>query len=410
MTLGGSFDTFRDNDGAPPTRFQRSGYLLGQPLKSLDPGLHLGPELPRLHQRKGPSFLKPGRIGVKRESSDPDGTYETTKKEVTKAAKRLKDDKGGGTGRIAVYFVSWWGLNIIFNVYNKKVLNVYPFPWLTSVMALFAGTVIMLGSWMTGCIQAPDTDMQFWQNLFPVAVAHSIGHVAATISMARSAVAFTQIIKSAEPAFSVVLSRLFLGERYPLPVYLSLLPVVGGCCLSAVTELNFDMIGFLGANVSNVAFVFRNFFSKRGMSKKVSGLNYYGCLCIMSLAILTPFAIAIEGFHNWNVGWQTASRAIGPPFLWWVIAQSVFYHLYNQVSYMSLDQISPLTFSIGNTMKRVSVIAASIFIFKTPVQPVNLIGAAIAIFGTFLYSQVDKRLFAVNSLTVPFFCRQTSEN
>lgn len=70
-------------------------------------------------------------------------------------------------------------------------------------------------------------------------------------------------------------------------------------------------------------------------------------------------------------------------------AQSVFYHLYNQVSYMSLDQISPLTFSVGNTMKRISVIVSSIIIFRTPVQPVNALGAAIAILGTFLYSQVN---------------------
>lgn len=78
--------------------------------------------------------------------------------------------------------------------------------------------------------------------------------------------------------------------------------------------------------------------------------------------------------------WGTTSR--------WVVVQSVFYHLYNQVSYMSLDQISPLTFSIGNTMKRISVIVSSIIIFHTPVQPINALGAAIAILGTFLYSQV----------------------
>ena len=79
---------------------------------------------------------------------------------------------------------------------------------------------------------------------------------------------------------------------------------------------------------------------------------------------------------------------VSTKFCRWVAAQSVFYHLYNQVSYMSLDQISPLTFSVGNTMKRISVIVSSIIIFRTPVQPVNALGAAIAILGTFLYSQV----------------------
>jgi solute carrier family 35 protein E1 len=77
-------------------------------------------------------------------------------------------------------------------------------------------------------------------------------------------------------------------------------------------------------------------------------------------------------------------------FFWfvcrWILAQSVFYHLYNQVSYMSLNKISPLTFSIGNTMKHVTVIMSSIIIFHTQVRPIDAIGAAIAIIRTFLYS------------------------
>lgn len=74
-------------------------------------------------------------------------------------------------------------------------------------------------------------------------MAHTIGHVAATVSMSKVAVSFTHIIKSGEPAFSVLVSRFFLGEVFPVPVYLSLLPIIGGCALAAVTELNFNMTG-----------------------------------------------------------------------------------------------------------------------------------------------------------------------
>lgn len=74
-------------------------------------------------------------------------------------------------------------------------------------------------------------------------MAHTIGHVAATVSMSKVAVSFTHIIKSGEPAFSVLVSRFLLGETFPVPVYLSLLPIIGGCALAAVTELNFNMIG-----------------------------------------------------------------------------------------------------------------------------------------------------------------------
>ncbi|GFP90000.1 glucose-6-phosphate/phosphate translocator 1 chloroplastic [Phtheirospermum japonicum] len=292
--------------------------------------------------------------------------------------------------KIGIYFATWWGLNVIFNIYNKKVLNAYPFPWLTSTLSLAAGSLIMLISWALRIAETPKTDLDFWKSLFPVAVAHTIGHVAATVSMSKVAVSFTHIIKSGEPAFSVLVSRFILGETFPPAVYLSLLPIIGGCGLAALTELNFNMIGFMGAMISNLAFVFRNIFSKKGMKgKSVSGMNYYACLSIMSLLILTPFAIAVEGPQMWAAGFKEALSQIGPQIVWWMAAQSIFYHFYNQVSYMSLDEISPLTFSIGNTMKRISVIVSSIIIFQTPVQPVNALGAAIAVLGTFLYSQVN---------------------
>lgn len=74
-------------------------------------------------------------------------------------------------------------------------------------------------------------------------MAHTIGHVAATVSMSKVAVSFTHIIKSSEPAFSVLVSRFILGESFPMPVYLSLVPIIGGCGLAALTELNFNMTG-----------------------------------------------------------------------------------------------------------------------------------------------------------------------
>ena len=67
--------------------------------------------------------------------------------------------------------------------------------------------------------------------------------MAATVSMSKVAVSFTHIIKSGEPAFSVLVSRFLLGETFPVPVYLSLIPIIGGCALAAVTELNFNMVG-----------------------------------------------------------------------------------------------------------------------------------------------------------------------
>ncbi|KAG6487788.1 glucose-6-phosphate/phosphate translocator 1, chloroplastic-like [Zingiber officinale] len=364
----------------------------------------VGPRVPFLCEvvrsslsARKPLYLTPNRVLC---SAKPRGPFSETRAHeasrndaVRLSSKEESRSAAAQKLKIGFYFATWWALNVVFNIYNKKVLNAFPYPWLTSTLSLAAGSLIMLAFWAARVTEPPKTDLGFWKSLIPVAVAHTIGHVAATVSMSKVAVSFTHIIKSGEPAFTVLVSRFLLGEAFPLSVYLSLLPIIGGCALSALTELNFNITGFMGAMISNLAFVFRNIFSKRGMTgKSVSGMNYYACLSLLSLVILTPFAIAVEGPKVWAAGWQKAITEIGPHFVWWVVAQSVFYHLYNQVSYMSLDEISPLTFSVGNTMKRISVIVSSIIIFRTPIQPVNALGAAVAILGTFLYSQVTRAL------------------
>lgn len=45
-----------------------------------------------------------------------------------------------------------------------------------------------------------------------------------------------------------------------------------------------------------------------------------------------------------------------------------------QVSYMILQRVSPVTHSIGNCVKRVIVIIASVIVFQNPMSKQNMIG------------------------------------
>lgn len=54
---------------------------------------------------------------------------------------------------------------------------------------------------------------------------------------------------------------------------------------------------------------------------------------------------------------------------------------------MVLDQnVSPVTFSVGNTMKRVAVVVSAVLFFRNPVSALNWVGSFTAIVGTLLYS------------------------
>lgn len=323
-------------------------------------------------------FSSRAATGAPQESS-PDGEIE-----VAKPSKNMK---------LAVVFGLWYFQNIVFNIYNKKALNIFPYPWLLASFQLLCGSVWMFILWSLKLQPCPKIDKTFIVALLGPALFHTVGHISACVSFSKVAVSFTHVIKSAEPVFTVLFSS-FIGDSYPLKVWLSILPIVFGCSLAAVTEVSFNFGGLWGAMISNVGFVLRNVYSKKSLQnfKEVNGLNLYGVISIISFLYLFPVAVVVEG-SQWVSGYHKAIASIGNPstFYLWVMVSGIFYHLYNQSSYEALDDISPLTFSVGNTMKRVVVIIASVLVFKNPVRPLNALGSAIAIFGTFLYSQATAK-------------------
>ncbi|KAM1042646.1 hypothetical protein ACFX2A_034801 [Malus domestica] len=70
------------------------------------------------------------------------------------------------------------------------------------------------------------------------------------------------------------------------------------------------MIGFMRAMISNLAFLFRNIFSKKGVKGKfVNGMNYYACVSMLFLLILIPSAIVVEGPKMWGCWMEHSSYA-----------------------------------------------------------------------------------------------------
>lgn len=291
--------------------------------------------------------------------------------------------------KLPAYILLWYAFNIIFNILNKSTLNAFPCPWLISTLQLAASGVFMLFLWVTKLQPTPKVDKPFLVALLPVALFHTVGHVSACVSFSQVAVSFAHIVKAAEPVFSVLLSWPLLGIVYPWYVWGSLFPIVAGCSLSAMKEVSFSWGGFNNAMISNVGMVLRNIYSKKSLNdyKDVDGINLFGLISIVSLLYCAPAAVFAES-HVWGPAWDKAAANLGQAALLQLLAVSgLFYHLYNQASYMVLDQgISPVTFSVGNTMKRVAVVVSSVMFFRNPVSFMNWLGSGVAILGTYLYS------------------------
>ncbi|CAD7700900.1 unnamed protein product [Ostreobium quekettii] len=252
-----------------------------------------------------------------------------------------------------------------------------------------ASSLFMCCLWISGIQKKPQVSVALFKALLPVALFHTIGHVSACVSFSKMAVSFAHIVKSAEPIFSVALSGPLLGEVYPFYIWLSLVPIAFGCSLAAMKEISFSWLGFNNAMVSNLGMVLRGIYSKKTLVdfKSIDGINLFGLISVVSLLYCLPAAALVEG-AQWSSAWNTVTSNMGPSQLYLLLGTSgLFYHLYNQASYMVLGLgITPVTFSVGNAMKRVAVVVSSVLFFRNPVSLFNWIGSSVAILGTYLYS------------------------
>ncbi|GAY47374.1 hypothetical protein CUMW_104120 [Citrus unshiu] len=184
--------------------------------------------------------------------------------------------------------------------------------------------------------------------ILPLALVHTLGNLFTNMSLGKVAGSFTHTIKATEPFFSVLLSAMFLGEFPTLWVVGSLIPIMGGVALASVTEEALDNI------------------------------TLFSIITVMSFILMIPVTLIMEGGLNLKEVYVRSLIA------------AICYHAYQQVSYMILQRVSPVTHSVGNCVKRVVVIVSSVMFFRTPVSAINAFGTGIALAGVFLYSRVKR--------------------
>ncbi|KAL7615941.1 hypothetical protein Lser_V15G01034 [Lactuca serriola] len=346
------------------------------------------------------SSWKPwGRIStrlpvIKRESSD---TFEVKTTSVPDSADEsdaaaVAKSKMAETLVLGLLFGVWYLFNIYFNIYNKQVLEVFPNPVTLTAVQLAVGTTIIFLTWALNLHKWPNISRTQLVAILPLAVMHTLGNFSTNMSLGKVSVSFTHTIKAMEPFFTVILSTMFLGEIPTAWVMSSLVPIVGGVILASLTEVSFNWPGFWSAMASNLANQSRNVLSKKVMVQKeepLDNITLFSIITIMSFFLFTPVALLVEGVKFTPSYLQSAGLNLKHVYIRSLLA-SICFHAYQQVAYMILQRVSPVTHSVGNCVKRVVVIVSSIFFFHTPVSLINSIGTGIALAGVFLYSQVKR--------------------
>ncbi|CAE7033444.1 SLC35E2B [Symbiodinium sp. CCMP2592] len=181
------------------------------------------------------------------------------------------------------------------------------------------------------------------------------------ISLRYVAASFTETIKASSPFFTVVAAWFLTGERTPLPVLITLVPVMLGLITAAAGEHSFAVVGFVAAVLANLAECVQNVFCSQLLQPGPDGarftsgqLQYYSACA--SLVVQIPFfgAAFLQGslvLPNAALQWA------------WLLIAGFVYFLQSALAFKIMSCYSPVTLSVMNTAKRALIICFSAHYF-----------------------------------------------
>lgn len=314
-------------------------------------------------------------------------------------ARRMRVRGGAAAGglmerlEIGAYFGAWYALNVVYNIVNKKVLNVLPTPLIVGSIQFGVGAVYCALVWILKFRPCPSLTKEGTKAVASVGAYHMLGQLATMIALGAAPVSFAHIVKAVEPFFSAMVSGFYFKKWMPPQVYATLIPVVGGVGYACLKELNFSWLAFVAALSSNLFFALRAVLSKSALQSgtaagtNLTAPNMFGLVTMAAFLISIPVALIQEG-SSFLTLWSAAIDQVGnkAQLIRAIFVSGLFHYLNNEVMYMALGSVHPVTLAVGNTMKRVFILVTSVLVFRNPITVQAGIGSAVGISGVLLYS------------------------
>lgn len=309
----------------------------------------------------------------------------------------LESDLGVWSTRALVYLSLWFFFSFCTLFLNKYILSLLEGE--PSVL----GAVQMLSTACIGCVKifVPCCLYQHKARLsFPpnfiltmlfVGLMRFATVVLGLVSLKNVAVSFAETVKSSAPIFTVIMSRMILGEYTGLLVNLSLIPVMGGLALCTATEISFNILGFSAALSTNIMDCLQNVFSKKLLSGdkyrfSAAELQFYTSAA--AVAMLVPAWVFFMDLPV--IGKSGRSFNYSQDVVVLLLLDGALFHLQSVTAYALMGKISPVTFSVASTAKHALSIWLSILIFGNRVTSLSAIGTILVTAGVLLYNRAKQ--------------------
>ncbi|XP_039104279.1 solute carrier family 35 member E2A isoform X2 [Hyaena hyaena] len=296
----------------------------------------------------------------------------------------IESDLGVWSSRALLYLTLWFFFSFCTLFLNKYILS------LLEGEPSMLGAVQMLSTTFIGCIKIfvpcclyqHKTRLSYPPNFIMIMLFVGLMRFATVVlglvSLKNVAVSFAETVKSSAPIFTVIMSRMILGEYTGLLVNLSLVPVMGGLALCTATEISFNILGFSAALSTNIMDCLQNVFSKKLLSGdkyrfSATELQFYTSAAAVVMLVpawafflvtghVRPRAflrVIIEGrraptgrrFPSGTqdlpvMGSSGSSFSYSQDVVLLLLLDGVLFHLQSVTAYALMGKISPVTFRV----------------------------------------------------------------
>lgn len=361
-------------------------------------GLGLGPEeKPRGRLPLGWGSLCGHRsekvVFVESDGAPEEGVLAVTVTETTV----IEADLGVWSSRALLYLTLWFFLSFCTLFLNKYILSLLEGePSMLGAVQMLATTCIGCAKMFVPCclhqhkarLSYPP---HFALTMLFVGLMRFATVVLGLVSLKNVAVSFAETVKSSAPIFTVIMSRMILGEYTGLLVNLSLVPVMGGLALCTATEMSFNVLGFSAALSTNIMDCLQNVFSKKLLSGdkyrfSATELQFYTSAA--AVAMLVPAWVFFLDLPV--IGRSGKSFSYTQDVLLLLLLDGVLFHLQSVTAYALMGRISPVTFSVASTVKHALSVWLSIIVFGNKVTSLSAVGTVLVTAGVLLYNKAKQ--------------------
>ena len=306
---------------------------------------------------------------------------------------------------------SWFLTSALLSTWaNTTFLKTFNDPLLHTLIR-FVGSAILGSAYLliTGEVKLKEIVTVVKKTIVP-AVLLWLANYFNSISLNLAGITLTYVVKACIPVFTVVICSLS-GQKFPILIYVSLIPICVGVALASGSDLDFSVMGLLAAFVSSFAQTLMNITIKKVRNEtKYSGLKSFMGMTIVS-SVVTAMVI-IGQFVQLNVGQisipqsvvilQTVMTDLSSGNSWpfaLVLLASLAYHLEYMLNFIFVGYVNSVMFSVADIVRRIAIIVVGAVVFNKVLTGRNWVGIVTTLSGVLWYSYLDNKYSSTSTAT-----------